>query len=211
MKKIIIVLLITIFAGPVFAGPWIDLQSNTTYTAAQLEKRYDALIRSKYPLRKERAMNRRAIGTLKGKYVPTVADAADEAAYEAHTKAVRDDYEQAVIDNVLLVSTIQYEQAQQRLTCYRLSEGVAAVAEIPEEKDPDTGEILQEYVPAIIGIDPLPATIEQNTYDDEGNLTGTETILNPCIVQDEAERSAAQEIINDATTEVLTLADEREE
>ena len=77
--------------------------------------------------------------------------------------------------------------------------------------DPDTGEILQEYVPAIIGIDPLPATIEQNTYDDEGNLTGTETILNPCIVQDEAERSAAQEIINDATTEVLTLADEREE
>ena len=217
MKKFIIVLLITLFSvllsGPlVFATGWIDLQSDTTYTAAQLEKRYDAHIRSEFPLRKERAMNRRAMGAVKGKYIPTAADAADEAAYEAHTKAVRESYEQALVDNELLKGVISYERAEQRLERYILSVGITAIAEVPEIRDPDTGELTQEYSPAIAGVNPLPATIEQVTRDAEtGEITGSETVPNPLIVQDEAERQAAQNIIDNASAEILALITARAE
>ena len=208
MKKFII--LILLFATPVLAGDWVDLQSNTTFTDAQLTRRYDRQIRSKFPLTVERIILRRAMGVMKGKYIPTEVDIATEAAYEAHTKAIRGDYDQAVTDNVLLLATVAYEQAQKRLAQYRLSEGVAPVAEIPEERDPDTGEILQEYIPATIGIDPLPATIEQNTYDDEGDLIDTGTVPNPVVTKDESERASAHGIIDSADEATLILVGVRE-
>ena len=172
-------------------------------------RRYDRKIRSKYPLHTERALNRRAIGAIKGKYTPSAADQITEADYEAHCKAVRDDLDQAIADNALLASTIQYEQAERRLARYKLSEGVTAVAETLEFRDVDTGEIILEYVPAIAGIDPLPATIELKVRDDEGAVTGTETVPNPAIVQDEAERAAAGEVVNNAFNDVLLLVEAR--
>ena len=51
-------------------------------------------------------------------------------------------------------------------------------------------------------IDPLEPTVEQNIYDDEGNLTGTETVANPLIVADDAEREAAQAIVDGTPEEV---------
>ena len=207
MNKVII-LLIVIFAAPVSAG-WVDLQSNDVFTEAQLTRRYDRQIRSKYPLQIERALNRRAMGAMKGKYTPTAADQVTEAAYETHCKAVRDDLDQAIADNVLLASAIQYEQAERRLARYQLSVGVAAVAEVPELVDVDTGEIILEYVPAVAGIDPLPVTVERVTQDEEGAITGTETIPNPAIVQDEVERAAAKNIVDGAGAEVLALVEVR--
>jgi len=51
------------------------------------------------------------------------------------------------------------------------------------------------------GIDPLDAQVEQTTHDEEGNAT-TETVDNPMIVQDDAERAAAQAVVNGTPDEV---------
>jgi hypothetical protein len=51
-------------------------------------------------------------------------------------------------------------------------------------------------------IDPVEPTVEQPVYDDEGNQTGTETVQNPLIVQDDAERADAQAVV-DATPQEI--------
>ena len=120
-----------------------------------------------------------------------------------------DDYEIYEPD-VTLYEAIRYEQAVLRLARYRLDTGVAYVEEVPEVRDPETGEITQEYVPAVQGIEPLPATIEQNVYDPEtGEIIGTEEVPNPLIVQDLAEVEAARELIDNATAAVENLYVER--
>ena len=62
-----------------------------------------------------------------------------------------------------------------------------------------------ETVVVQTAIDPLPATVEQDTYDAEGNVTGTEQVPNPQIVEDDAERAAAQAVIDDTPDEVKTF------
>ena len=54
-------------------------------------------------------------------------------------------------------------------------------------------------------IDPLDATVEVTTYDVDGNGT-TETVANPLIVQDDAERAAAQAVVDTAPDEVSAFA-----
>ena len=49
----------------------------------------------------------------------------------------------------------------------------------------------------VAAIEPLPAEVEETTYDDLGNAT-TAMVQNPAIVQDDAERTAAQAVV-DAT------------
>ena len=186
---------------------WVDLYSNNTFTDAQLLKRYDRRIRTEFPLNVERAMSRRAFGQVKGKYTPTAEEVLQEESYEIHTKAVRVDLEQAKLDNTLLIATLEYESAERRLARYLVSEGVAFVPEVPEIIDEETGEVTQEFVPAIAAIEPLPATVEQPNYDQEtGMLIDYETVPNPLIVIDEAERVKAQSTIDNATAGVLNLA-----
>ena len=135
-----------------------------------------------------------------------------KASYEMErflTRNIDNAYLKAVADNILLKKIVSYEQAEIRLARYILSEGVTGVDEIPEVIDPDTGEITQEYVPAIIAIDPLPLTIEVPVYDEEGVQTGTETILNPPVVQDASERVVAQETIDKANAEVIIHINKR--
>ena len=195
-------------AGPVYAG-WVDLQSNTTFSENQLQKRYDAYIRSKYPLHIERGIKRRATGKAKGKYIPNSAEIAQEAAYETHCKNMQDDLGQARIDNTLLKGAIRYERATARLHKYSLADGVLAVDETPEIRDPDTGEVTQEYIPAIKGIEPLEQTVTVSVFGSEGEVAGTKQIPNPLIAQDNAEREAAQQVIDNATGETLSLVAER--
>ncbi len=190
--------------------PWIDKLSNITYSDAQLDKRYDAIIQREFPLRKERAMNRKAFGQMKGTYTLTDKEQADEALYEQLVEDTKTEFEQAKLDNTLLKEVIVYEKAQQRLKRYILSEGREAVPEVPEIKDEETGEIIQEFVPEVKAIEPLPATIDLNTYDSEsGELISVEQIPNPKIIQDVQEREEAQTIIDSASADVLNLIEER--
>ncbi len=191
---------------------WIDKLSNITYSDAQLEKRYDSLIQRDFPLRKERAMNRKAFGQVKGKYVPNAKEVAAEVLYEQVTKDVRVKFEQAKLDNTLLKKALKYEKAELRLQKYLLSEGVQAVAEVKEVKDKETLEVTQEAVPEVKEIKPLPATIEVKVYNGDGIESKTvtlKTVPNPLILKDIEERTEAQDIISSSEPITLSLVNSR--
>ena len=65
--------------------------------------------------------------------------------------------------------------------------------------DEDTEELVDvtETQITVTAIDPVEATVEQTTYDDEGVAT-TATVENPLITKDNTERATAQAVV-DAT------------
>lgn len=91
-----------------------------------------------------------------------------------------------------------YRVAVARLAKYELSIGRDEITE-----EIDTGEIDEDGNPTMEtvvvsqAIPPLDATVEQTVVDEEGNETVV-TVPNPLIVADEAERAAAQAVV-DAT------------
>ena len=97
----------------------------------------------------------------------------------------------------------EYTNAQARLSQYQVALGREEVTEnqATGEKvfNDETGEIDDVMGDIIIAtaIDPVEATVEVITHDDEGIAT-TSTVENPLITQDNAERAEAQAIV-DAT------------
>jgi len=95
-----------------------------------------------------------------------------------------------------------YTKAKARLTQYQLSVGAPEVREnLPTGEqiaNDDTGEITDvlEEVVTQAGIDPLPATVEIKVYVED--TPSIETVNNPLIVSDNAERAEAQAVV-DAT------------
>jgi len=65
----------------------------------------------------------------------------------------------------------------------------------------EEGDEVMESVLVQTAVDPLDATVEVTTYDFDGNGT-TETVANPLIVVDEAERATAQSIVDGTPVEV---------
>ena len=77
-----------------------------------------------------------------------------------------------------------YRLSVERLSKYILSEG--------------RPEIREDDVVTQTAIEPLEATVEVTTYNEETLESTTETVRNPLIVKDEEERAAAQAVV-DAT------------
>jgi hypothetical protein len=125
-------------------------------------------------------------------------DDVQKAAYVAACQAVKDKYPKGTFDadelalrqaQALIDEQVkQYNDAVARLAQYQLSIGV------PESTIEITDDAETVVTP---GIPPIEATIDQTTLNDEGDAT-TSTIENPLITQDNAERAAAQAIV-DAT------------
>ena len=95
-----------------------------------------------------------------------------------------------------------YTTATARLAQYVLSVGRTEVTEdvvIGQGLDEVTEELVDvtETQITVTAIDPVDATVEQTTYDEEGVAT-TSTVENPLITVDVAERATAQAIV-DAT------------
>ena len=112
----------------------------------------------------------------------------------------------------------KYNTAVARLALYVLSEGRAEVKETivigteavldennmptyDEEGNDITQDITEEAV-AVTAIDPVEATVDQTTYDDEGVATVT-SIENPLITKDNEERTEAQSIVDATPQEVI--------
>ena len=96
-----------------------------------------------------------------------------------------------------------YRTATARLAQYIVSVGRTEVVEsqatgeqVWNEDTQEMQDVMHEVV-VQTAIEPVPATVEQTTYDEEGNGT-TSTITNPLITTDVAERAAAQSVV-DAT------------
>jgi len=96
-----------------------------------------------------------------------------------------------------------YRVAVARLDQYIVADGRAEVREMQptgeQTFNEETGEMedVMEEVITVRAIDPVEPTVEQTTYDEDGNAT-TSTIENPLITKDNAERAAAQAVV-DAT------------
>ena len=100
-----------------------------------------------------------------------------------------------------------YRIATARLAQYVLSVGRAEVTEsqptgeqVFNEETYEMDDVMADVV-TVTAIDALEATVEVTTYDDEEVAT-TATVENPLITQDNAERAAAQAIV-DATPQAV--------
>ena len=101
-----------------------------------------------------------------------------------------------------LVTDWTYLQAKARLAEYQVALGRTEVTEdvvIGQGLDEVTEELVDvtETQITVTAIDPVEATVEQTTYDEEGVAT-TSTVENPLITADVAERATAQAVV-DAT------------
>ena len=98
----------------------------------------------------------------------------------------------------------EYTTATARLAQYVLSVGRAEVTEslptgeqVWNEETMEMDDVMADVV-TVTAIDALDATVEVTTYDIDTDTSSTETVANPLITQDNAERAAAQAIV-DAT------------
>jgi hypothetical protein len=147
-------------------------------TASQLEKRAQKHINRSWPEQAREKSIRLADG-----------------AFDAFMSTFSADHDVNTANNTFNWQIQDYTKATSRLARYVLADGRPEVY-----KDQPTGEFLTESVLVQTAIDPLDAQVEQTVYDDEGNVTGTTMVANPLIVADDAERDAAQAVV-DATAQ----------
>lgn len=104
--------------------------------------------------------------------------------------------------------TYQYNEAVSRLAQHVLADGRAEVIESQptgeQVYDEDTMEMVDVMadVVTVTAIEAVEATAEVTTYDDTGENPVTETIENPVITKDNAERTAAQLVIDNTPEEI---------
>ena len=114
----------------------------------------------------------------------------------------------------------EYTAAIARLDNYILADGRAEVTEmqdtlevivdddgIPVLNDDGENTYVQEEVVVVSAIEPLEATVEQTVYDEDDEPT-VETIENPLITTDNAERVAAQAVVDNTPQPVIDKAEE---
>ena len=100
-----------------------------------------------------------------------------------------------------------YKVAKARLEQYEVATGRAEETEtvvVGQEWDEDAQDMVdvtETYV-SKRAIDPVEATVEQTTYDENGENPVTTNIENPLITTDKAERAAAQAVV-DATPQAV--------
>jgi len=154
-------------------------------TDAQLSKRTQKYIDIDWPQwKRERSV--RLNDDLFNSYMTTVSADTD-------TNRANNTFNQQLAD---------YRVATDRLAQYRLADGRVEVTEdIATGEFDDDGNEIMETVIVQTAIDPLPAQVEETTYDDDGNAT-TAMVDNPAIVQDDAERAAAQAVVDGTPQEV---------
>ena len=126
-----------------------------------------------------------------------------DGAFDAFMASFSADHDVNISNNTFNWQLLEYRKATARLARYVLADGRADVYEDqPTGEYDEEGNEVMESVLVQTAIDPLESTVEQNIYDDEGNVTGTETVANPLIVADDAEREAAQVVVDGTPEEV---------
>jgi hypothetical protein len=156
-------------------------------TSVQLEKRAQKYITRSWPAQARERSIRKADGE-----------------FDAFMAAFSADHNVNKANNLFNAQLADYRTATLRLAQYRLADGrpEQTFEEPSGEYDDEGNEIMHTWVQA--GIDPLDAQVEQATYDDEGNAT-TEMVDNPLIVQDDAERAAAQAVVDATPDDVVAF------
>lgn len=160
-------------------------------TPRQLEKRMQAVIDRTWPEERRQRSIRRGDGEFDAYIAAEISPAHDEC-----TAA-----------NTFNWQLAAWRQARDRLARYKLAEGRAEIWEDrPTGRFDETGAEILEQVLVAPAIAPLPAEITRPIYDPEtGAEIGSETVPNPALEADAAERAAAQAVIDVTPAEVATF------
>ena len=154
-------------------------------TPVQLEKRAQTYIRRSWPSQAREKSIRTADG-----------------AFDAFMATFSVNHDANIANNTFNWQLAEYRKATARLEKYRLADGRAEYTiETPTGTFDEEGNEIMD-VTVVPAIEPLPAQVEETTYDDEGNITGTIMVDNPEIVRDDAERAAAQAVLDATPDEV---------
>ena len=167
-------------------------------TSQQLNRRTQKYIDRDYPQWKRERSMRKADGL-----------------FDTYMDGVEADTDTNRANNEFNWNLEQYRKAVVRLEQYELSVGVPESSrEVPTGEtayNEETGEATEVTETVVTpAIEPLEATVEVVNVDEEGNET-TETVDNPLIVQDVAERAQAQSIIDSSSEEVRSFGIAEEE
>ena len=167
-------------------------QGDKPITNSQLQKRTQAYIERDWPQwKRERAM----------RTDPTDLNAyMDQVATDTDTNRANNTFNQQLAD---------YRVAVARLAQYVLADGRAEVREMQPTGEQvfneETGEmedVMMEVV-TVTAIEPVEATVTRMVYSEDMDAEPTEeTIENPLITTDNAERAAAQAVV-DATPQAV--------
>ena len=108
----------------------------------------------------------------------------------------------------IIRQTYEYNKAVARLAQYVVADGRAEVREMQptgeqvfNEETMEMEDVMAEVV-TVTAIEPVEPTVEVTEYDDNGENPVTKTIENPFITNDNAERAAAQSVINNTPEEI---------
>lgn len=175
----------------------IDKLENKTYDHSEITYIAQLEIRSRLSQAQEDNLQRKILGSILGSYTLSSDEKKEINDYKNLLLAVQTEAAQAVIDNQLLIDAIAYENAVIRLQQYELSSGR------PEQtvyKTENGVQVVDYVIPAVA---PLASTVEKTVYN--GMNQTTETVTNPLIEQDEAERAAAQAVLDSVSADVLVL------
>lgn len=159
-------------------------------TDAQVEKRAQAHIAKDWPSQ----VREKSIRTADG-------------AFDAFMASFSANHDVNIANNTFNWQLAEYRKATARLEKYRLADGRPELKEMQPTGEQvfneETGEMEDVMHEVIVqtAIEPLPATVEQTTYDEEGNATTT-VVDNPEIVYDDEQRAAAQAVIDSTPQEV---------
>lgn len=128
-----------------------------------------------------------------------------DGAFDAFMATYSANHDINIVNNTFNWQLAEYRKATARLAKYRLADGKPEeTIETPTgQYDEEGNEIVD--VTVIPAIEPLDAQVEETVYDEEGNAS-TVIVDNPLIVEDDAEREAAQAVI-DATPEDVKAFD----
>ena len=158
-------------------------------TPVQLEKRAQKHIKSVWPDQAREKSIRLADG-----------------AFDAFMVTFSANHNENVVNSTFNWQLQEYRKATARLARYRLADGRAEIWEDqPTGEYDEAGDEIMESVLVQSAIEPLDVTVEQLVYADDPMVEPTlETVPNPLIVQDDADREAAQAVV-DATPEDVRL------
>jgi len=171
-------------------------QGDKPITDSQLQKRTQAYIERDWPQwKRERAM--RTDATDLNAYM-------DQVASDTDTNRANNTFNQQLAD---------YRVAVARLAQYIVADGRAEVREMQptgeqvfNEETMEMEDVMQEVI-TVTAIDPVEATVTRMVYSEDDPMAEPteETIENPLITIDNAERAAAQAVV-DATPQAVKEA-----
>jgi hypothetical protein len=188
---------------------FIDLMANDVWSEADMTRRTEAMIRSEFSQEAETIINRKLLGAQMGTYAPTLADMQEMERYAVVAQGAQAAGLAARANMALLRRVFVMEEAQRRLDRVSLEAAWAIIQAPPIEPvvDEATGEISNADE---IAFDEQARASAQLLVEPYTIMIDGEPEIDPAAIEsDEAERAAAQAVIDTESDDAKALFETR--